>query len=323
MTAVTSAVVYAPHRDASDFYRLVEPARVLGVPVVRRLPEVRDAAVVILNRPFGHGLAEQVRIWAAEGRRVVIDQDDCFDTVHPRHRAYGTYETESMHLACKNATTVIASTPAIAERYGHGHGIVVRNRVPAAYLDNRRSRETDDRGACPLWVVWYGSLGAHPEDPQQVGGALGGPMREAGAEFAFFGPPEEADEISGCLGHDGPVHARGYYSLSGLMANLPECDLGIVPLELSAFNSAKSYLKGLEMAAAGLPVLASPTPEYRRMAREGACIVAQGPDEWAYWGRMLLGRDRIRAELAEAGKAWATGQTYERAADEWRAAWFG
>lgn len=323
MTAVASAVVYSPCDDASALYRLREPARVLGLPVVEHLPQVGDASTVILNRPFGFGLAEQVRLWVAEGRRVVIDQDDCFDTVSPRHRVYGTYETESMHLACKHATAVIASTPAIAERYGYGHATVVRNRVPEWRLHMQRSRERDDRDTYPLWVVWYGSLGSHPDDPAQVGGALGLPMRVTDAEFVMFGPVEEVPTVAQQLGHDGPVHARGYYSTDGLMRNLPECDLGIVPLELSPFNEAKSYLKGLEMAAAGLPVLASPTPEYRRMASQGACMLAETPADWREYGGMLLGDDRFRAEMGELAKAWAAGQTYERAAAEWRAAWLG
>lgn len=308
-----SAVVYSPCDDASAFYRLREPARVTGIPVVEHLPSVGDADTVILNRPFGFGLAEQVRLWVAEGRRVVIDQDDCFDTVSPKHRVYGTYETESMHLACKHASLVVASTPAIAERYGYGHGEVMRNCVPEAYLRNERSREAD----APDWVVWYGSLGAHPEDPQQIGGGL----LALDAEFVHFGPPEETAEIAGYVGLE-TAHARGYYSLHGLMANLPECDMGVVPLELSPFNEAKSYLKGLEMAAAGLPVIASPTPEYQHMARQGACVTAADASEWGYWGRMLLGSG-VGRELGLAAKEWASAQTYERNAAEWRAVWTG
>lgn len=312
-----TAVVYAPQDDASALYRLTEPARVLGVPVVRHLPQVGDADVVVLNRPFDGGIAEQVRLWVTEGRRVVIDQDDCFDTVSPNHRMHGRFTTEHMHLACKYATTVTTSTPALAQRYGYGHGVVVRNRVPAWRLGMERSREDGDP-----WVVWYGSLGSHPDDPAQVGGGLGAPMRETGAEFVMFGPEDEVPVIAGQLGHDGVSHARGYYSQEGLMRNLPECDLGIVPLELSPFNEAKSYLKGLEMASAGLPVIASPTPEYRRMAELGACVTARTPRDWEDWGRLFLHEPEARRVQGARGKAWAATQTYELAVDEFRHAWF-
>lgn len=314
-----SAVVYAPYADASAFYRLLEPARVLGVPVVEHLPQVGDAETVILNRPFDGGIAEQIRLWVAEGRRVIVDQDDCFDTVSPNHAVYGRYTTEHMHLACKYATVVTTSTPALARRYGYGHGTVLRNRVPAWRLDVRR----DARGPeAPLWVGWYGSLWSHPDDPAQVGGGLGAPMRDTGAEFAMFGPEKDVPIVAGHLGHDGVTHPFGYYSMDGVMRAIAEWDLGIVPLELSAFNEAKSGLKGMELAAAGVAVIASPTSEYKRMAEFGACVTAKTPRDWANWGRLLLRDAEARRAQAARGKAWAATQTYEAHAADWRAVWF-
>lgn len=316
-----SAVVYAPYADASAFYRLLEPARVLGVPVVKHLPQVGDAETVVLNRPFDGGIAEQIRLWVAEGRRVIVDQDDCFDTVSPNHAVYGWYTTEHMHLACKYATVVTTSTPALARRYGYGHGTVLRNRVPAWRLDVRRDARVN--GDEPLWVGWYGSLWSHPDDPAQVGGGLGAPMTETGAEFVMFGPEKDVPIVAEHLGADArPLHAMGYYSMDGIMRAIAEFDLGIVPLELSAFNEAKSGLKGLELAAAGVAVIASPTSEYKRMAEFGACVTAKTPRDWANWGRHLLVHTAAREAQAARGKAWAATQTYEAHAADWRAVWF-
>jgi glycosyltransferase involved in cell wall biosynthesis len=68
------------------------------------------------------------------------------------------------------------------------------------------------------------------------------------------------------------------------MMNVPELyrkmDVGIVPLRDVEFNHAKSYLKGLEYGAAGIPFIAQALPEYQLLADSGVGRVANTPDEW-------------------------------------------
>lgn len=45
------------------------------------------------------------------------------------------------------------------------------------------------------------------------------------------------------------------------------CHVGVVPLSSVPFNAAKSAVKGMEMAAAGVPFVASDSPAYRLLAR--------------------------------------------------------
>ena len=59
-------------------------------------------------------------------------------------------------------------------------------------------------------------------------------------------------------------------------------DIGIVPLNNIGFNHAKSYLKGLEYAAAGIPFVSSHTPEYQFLADAGIGRVANSAEEWIY-----------------------------------------
>lgn len=312
-----SAVVYAPVPDASAFYRLTEPARVTGTRVTEYLPQVGDADTVVLNRPMEPGIAEQIRLWREEGRRVIVDLDDCFETVSPNHVVYGTYTTESLHLACKAASVVTCSTPALVQRYGYGHGELLRNRVPADRLSVRRAGR---REPVP-WVGWYGSLASHPDDPAVTRGGVADGMHGTGAEFIYVGPKSEARQLATILGVD-RVTALGYYSMMGLPAIVAEFDIGVVPLDLSLFNQAKSALKGLELAAVGVPVIASPTDEYRLLAAEGACLLAAGPNAWAAAVSGLLRDPGWRAEQAERGRYWAATQTYEEHADSWRTVWY-
>jgi glycosyltransferase involved in cell wall biosynthesis len=72
----------------------------------------------------------------------------------------------------------------------------------------------------------------------------------------------------------------------------------LVPLNLVPFSEAKSYLKGLEYAASGIPFVASPTYEYRLLAKEGIGRIASTPDEWRDHVTELLDPD-VRAAEAE------------------------
>lgn len=355
-----SAVVYAPATDPSTFYRLTEPARVTGTPVVERLNHVGSADTVILNRPLDPGIAEQVRLWRAEGRTVIVDMDDDFDAVVPEHRIAGKYTTEHLHAACRAASVVTCSTPALAERYGYGHGVVLRNCIPESYLSvTRRSRIRDGWEATdswsgqhllsnptPLpgygtqlsagspstapsqypggvWVGWYGSLGSHPRDPAAAGQGVGAALNpHYNAEFVFAGPPDDAPRLAEIFGLQREVRALGFFSMIGLIQVIAEFDIGIVPLELNPFNEAKSWLKGLEFAAVGVPVIASPTSEYRRAEVEGGCKNAKTSADWRDWLAELIREPVLRAEQAARGREWAATWTYERHAGDWRAIWY-
>ena len=63
----------------------------------------------------------------------------------------------------------------------------------------------------------------------------------------------------------------------GYTSSVAELGVGLVPLLDSAFNRAKSWLKGLEYAALGVPFVASPTPEYVKLAGLGAGLLADDP----------------------------------------------
>jgi hypothetical protein len=87
-------------------------------------------------------------------------------------------------------------------------------------------------------------------------------------------------------------------SISGVPDMLQNFHVGLVPLVRNAFNEAKSYLKGLEYAAAGIPFIATPTEEYRLLHSAGVGRLATTPDEWRDHATELLDVD-IRREEAQ------------------------
>lgn len=72
-------------------------------------------------------------------------------------------------------------------------------------------------------------------------------------------------------------------------------DIGIVPLNDIPFNHAKSAIKGLEYTAAGIPFVASYSPEYELLAQQGVGRVAHNEEEWIGHLTELLD-PRIRKE---------------------------
>ena len=78
--------------------------------------------------------------------------------------------------------------------------------------------------------------------------------------------------------------------------------IGLVPLIESDFNESKSYLKGLEYAAAGIPFIASPSSEYRLLHEAGVGRLAATPDEWRDHATELLDVDVRIAEAARQRK---------------------
>jgi glycosyltransferase involved in cell wall biosynthesis len=80
-------------------------------------------------------------------------------------------------------------------------------------------------------------------------------------------------------------------------------DIGVVPLSKHEFNDAKSWIKGLEYAAAGIPFIASPAREYVRLCKEyGIGRIARTHKEWVAHVEELSDPD-IRQQEAQRQRA--------------------
>ena len=111
---------------------------------------------------------------------------------------------------------------------------------------------------------------------------------------------------------------------------LGSIDVGIVPLAPTEFNAAKSPLKGIELAAAGVPFVASPTPEYEWLSEQGLGAIARTREEWERKLSGLLRDEALRHQLAAAGErivrerfvlepnAWRWAKAWEQARENRR-----
>jgi glycosyltransferase involved in cell wall biosynthesis len=273
--------------------------------------------------------------WQRYGTAVVVDVDDLLSAVDPGNPAFAAYHPSNAaenwhHLerACRMADMVTVSTPALAERYGrHGRVRVLRNCVPEWYLrvgcgeDGTSAGLTSTAGSerpepRPAPVVgWAGRVDVHAADLAVVGTAVAQALRQTSATFRAVG--DEATLTA--LGVEGEVVP--FMPFEDYPVQVARLDVGMAPLADTAFNRGKSFLKPLEMAALGVPFVASPLPEYVRLAGLGAGDLASRPRQWIAALRRLLNDAEYRAERAGRGREVAAGLTYEAHADGWATAW--
>jgi glycosyltransferase involved in cell wall biosynthesis len=335
--------------DATSQYRLLLPARILAAQgaevVIDRIgPTVQwdqkwsggepppwvnvmglarrpNADVVVVQRPSRRWWSDLIPHLQARGIKVVCDVDDRFDQIDDGNIAKAAYATgrdslSSHHWineACMISDVVTCTTPALLKRYGFGHGVLLPNYVPESYL-----QVTGDR---PETFGWAGSVATHPVDLQVTGGTVADVMRATGWGFHTVGTGEGVREALGLA--EEPSTSRGWVPFDQYPAELAKMEVGVVPLAATAFNAAKSALKMGEMAAVGVPVVASPTWDNHRLHALGVGLEASNPQRWKKWLRALALNPDFRADVAGRGREVMAGLTYERHADEWWEAWTG
>lgn len=284
--------------------------------------EAPEADVVVLQRPLKYTLAAAVPILQAKGVRVVVEVDDDFETISRRNvswtavdpKAHPDRNRDHLRRACELADLVVCSTPALAARYGaHGRVVVVRNRVPQSYLD------VESEAHEGVYVGWSGSIETHPDDLQVTGGGVARAMSKCDdARFAVIGTGKGVRRALGL-----PVEpvACGWVPIERYPTMVGQLDVGIVPLELSPFNQAKSALKMMEMAALGVVPIVSPTDENQRMATLLGAIVADSPRIWEGCVKRLVTDEWWRNDRRDFGRMAMRAHTIEGNAHEWLDAW--
>jgi hypothetical protein len=275
-----------------------------------------QADVVVLQRPGKATLLQLIEAFQQMGTAVVVDVDDDFGALRHDHPARAAFHVAQRHVAraCAAADLVTATTPRLAERYGaHGRVAVLPNCVPEAMLELPRVSDGRTLG-------WAGAAAVHPGDLEVTDGAVPDALAATDWRFQVVGPGEQVAQRLRMAS----VDATGFIeSMAAYQAALGVLDVGIVPLEDSRFNRAKSYLKGLEYAARGVPFVASPRPEYERLAEQGVGLVAKDrARNWRSQLTQLMGDESLRCEMAARGRqVVADAHTIEGQGWRWLEAW--
>jgi hypothetical protein len=298
---------------SQNWSRLEQPPASCRIVKVRPYP----ADVVVMQRPARMHWSEMIPHLQSQGIRVVVDVDDLFDAIPKTNiAAYQGYQRGAVHFdyvdrACKLADVVTATTPALIRRYGYGHGVVLPNLVPESYLS------IEAWGKRYRTVGWPGVTETHPGDLEVTAGAI--PQALAGTKWGFH-CIGTGNGVAKALGLR-EVTSTGMVDFDQYAMAVAELEIGIVPLQASKFNEAKSALKASEMAALGVPVVMSPTPDNLRLHKLGVGMVAESRSQWQRCVSKLIRDLSFREDLAGRGREVMTTQTFERQSSRWAEAW--
>jgi glycosyltransferase involved in cell wall biosynthesis len=236
------------------------------------------------------------------GQVVVVDIDDWHDGLSPTNRAYAATDPKNnpennrdiyAQIIAK-ADAVITSTPFLAAYYAQKHPNVymVRNGIDIGRWKRRVVIATDK----PT-IGWVGATPWRSGDIESVANSVGKFVTENKLPFHHSGHTPDGPSVADQL----EINPENITTLPLVpILDYPKLftpiDIGIVPLSDIQFNHAKSFIKGLEYAAAGIPFIASYSPEYEYLAELGIGRVAHNEKEWEYHLNELMDIEMRRDE---------------------------
>lgn len=294
--------ILAVPRPRSGRARLTETTRAV---VGRALSEAKSPDETVLHVHEAE-LLPVVLPLAARGWRVVYDahEDTPRQMLHaawlpgPLRRPAGWAYAGLEALAGRWCAAVVAATPTIAARYPPARTALVRN-FPV--LD---PAEPSPFAAREPIVAYVGAITRARGAEEMVRAAA---LLPAGARLVLAGTPFPAslqEDLAPLPGADrtdwlGPLDRRAVASLLG------RARIGLVVLHPTPQYALAYPTKLFEYMAAGLPVVASDLPLWRRVvdgAGAGVCVDPRSPESIAAACTMLLG-DADRSEaLGAAGR---------------------
>jgi glycosyltransferase involved in cell wall biosynthesis len=240
---------------------------------------------IVIKQLMERWMPYQMRQAKKLGQRLIVDVDDAYDFLHEDNSAKQATDPALNKIANRDhmrdtimeADIVTVSTPFLLDYYSglRGNVVMVRNGISPKQFTRRKVTR-----AKPT-IGWTGALRWRSNDLEVFRGWLGDFLVQHDLMFVHAGHeerngffhkladvPKERVIIT-------PMRSISEYHL------MLDFDIGVVPLTNIPFNEAKSFLKGIEYAAAGIPFVASDLPEYRYLSETGGVgRVANTAEEW-------------------------------------------
>lgn len=245
--------------------------------------------VVVLKLIMLERVVDQVRLARELGQKIVVDIDDHMEGLEESNLAYKTTSPDANpnnnrdhYVAIMDqADALITSTPFLYDWYKNKYPnkpiFLIRNGID---IDRWKIRN-DHKGRLPTFG-WVGATPWRSGDLEILKPYFGEFLKTRHLKFHHAGSIKNAPKAYTQAGISKEISTEEPMKT---MLGVPELyskkiDVGIVPLRDVPFNHAKSYLKGLEYAAAGVPFIATGLPEYQILADGGVGRVANTPQEW-------------------------------------------
>lgn len=336
--AVSTVVYWLADRTACGQYRCLLPGEALrerGHEIIAdetmTMGNIDRADVFVGQRVSKTGPSKLWQALAREKgrtRRMVYELDDdvfalANESSNPNHIVWPVLlDNVRANLACADAVTVSTDVLAdVVSAHTSAPVHVVPNGVPDTLADMARLPRTH-----PRMFGWSGSA-THDGDwafnstADQIAGWFSHSFVAQGWNLRTIGAfPAPLDKALGCprpwsLHHDGTPDLQLYYKRLRQWF-----DVGLAPLAPTVFNKSKSDLRLLELAALGIPWIASNVGPYSAdgEARGGLRVV--GKTTWPAAMTAVAGDADMRRSLRNNGRAWAATRTISRLLPRWEKA---
>jgi glycosyltransferase involved in cell wall biosynthesis len=244
-----------------------------------------DCDIIVMQRIMFQDVADKMPAAIAAGQILVNDLDDWYWGLSPANGAWKashpkqnpTENREHYRKVLARSSAVTVSTKYLADRltWVNAPITVIKNTVDISRFTPRTHIDY-----VPT-VGWVGSTMHRSGDIEILAGILGPLARNGQIKLHHSGHVEGARCFADMLKINPesvstmPLVAPSEYPNSFVF------DIGVVPLADVPFNHAKSWIKGIEYAAAGVPFIASRLPEYQELRdKYGIGLVAKNGIQW-------------------------------------------
>ncbi len=273
-----------------------------------------DCDIIYMQRWMLQDIPDNMRRAKAQGQIIINDVDDWYWGLSHRHRAKNFLDPKQnkeenttiyREVLC-NSDLVVVSTPFLANATRTTLGVrkvaTLENCVDFEAFSLRK--HTDG----PTVIGWHGSTAHRSGDLDCLRDVF--PYLDPD-KFSFHhtghwaGGPTFWDEVG--VEQD-RVQIYPLVSPQNVGLVLP-FDVGVTPLTNIPFNHAKSWIKPLEYVAAGIPFVASKTPEYKRFQQRYG--IGRFASKGADWKKHFLHLSKPEVRQSEALANWEAVQSLD------------
>ena len=334
------------------FYRMLVPANEIkrqdlaNVIVAERLDEQSAAwaHVIIIQRVFEPQWYEMIEKLQSAGKKIVYEIDDLLTSVSPHNPSFAIWDPLGSNIGramkvMQMCDAVQVTTDRLRNEYALWNP---RTEVLPNYLDHSLWDQ-------PAWnavhwtdyyrkkndgiirIGWAGA-GSHYHDLQLIEKVITDITKKyQNVHFVMMGYhgqsktgpqlfPDIPDQPCRHCGTEGQLEKIGGIDLLYYPSKLKECafDIAVAPLIETGFNQGKSDLRIKEMAALGVPVVATRMKPYSDSVKEGYTgFLASTAKEW-YDSLEVLIKDRVlRERLGRNNYRWYRQNTIDKNISKW------
>lgn len=254
--------------------------------------------------------------------RLILEVDDAMMHAPETNPQYAFFQSMQHEFEeyFRHADLITVSTPYLKELYSHYNPnvVVLPNCIDTTIWPCEPPAQSTTEGL-PIKILFSGTP-SHVEDFRVLSTAIKRILEEfpQAVELIIWGNmiPEFAGHPSVRLIEQ---YVDNYASYAATLATL-KADIGIIPLQDTVFNRAKSAIKWLEYSACGIAGIFSNVGEYGDVMRHGktGLMVENNDADWYAAIKELIVNRQLRSSIArEAYNDVMSGYTVAHNAHKW------